>query len=54
MQTSPSSQGLRPEERERIDAPFVTFDVPFELARLRAERGFHLEGHAGQMHNITF
>jgi quercetin dioxygenase-like cupin family protein len=26
----------------------VTFDVPFELARLRAESGYHLEGHAGR------
>ena len=49
MQTSPTSQGdLRPEERDRLDAPFVTFDVPYELARLRAERGYHLEGHAGR------
>jgi hypothetical protein len=32
----------------RIDAPVVGWDLPYEIARLRAERAFGLEGHAGR------
>jgi quercetin dioxygenase-like cupin family protein len=35
----------------RVDAPFISFDVPLEVARLRAERAYELEGHAG--HTLT-
>jgi quercetin dioxygenase-like cupin family protein len=31
-----------------VDAPFVSFDLPFEIARLRAEVGYEAEGHAGR------
>jgi quercetin dioxygenase-like cupin family protein len=48
MQT-PSSPELRPEDPgRRIDASLATFDVPLELARLRSERAYELEGHAGR------
>jgi quercetin dioxygenase-like cupin family protein len=31
-----------------VDAPFVSLDLPFEIARLRAEVGYEVEGHAGR------
>ncbi len=42
------SDAFRPEPVRRVDAPFISFDVPFELARLRAERAYETEGHAGR------
>ena len=39
-------RSLRPDRR--IDGPFVSFDVPLELARLRADRSYDTEGHAGR------
>jgi quercetin dioxygenase-like cupin family protein len=49
MPTNPSSPELHPHAPERrIDGPFVTFDLPFELARLRSEHAYDLEGHAGR------
>jgi quercetin dioxygenase-like cupin family protein len=35
----------------RVDASFISFDVPHEVARLRAERAYDIEGHAG--HTLT-
>ncbi len=32
----------------RADAPFISVDLPFELARLQASRAFEAEGHAGR------
>jgi len=49
MNTATPSDALRPEHPDqRIDAPFISFDVPFELARLRAQRAYDVEGHAGR------
>ncbi len=31
-----------------IDEPFISFDVPFELARLRAGEAYEREAHAGR------
>lgn len=31
-----------------IGEPFISMDVPFERARLRANRAFEVEGHAGR------
>lgn len=44
------STAFEPEHRgdRRIDAPFITTDVPFEVARLRSERAYDVEGHAGR------
>jgi quercetin dioxygenase-like cupin family protein len=39
-------RSTRPERR--ITGPFVSFDVPFEIARLRAEGPYEREGHAGR------
>jgi quercetin dioxygenase-like cupin family protein len=40
---------FRAEDADRhIDGSFVRFDVPLELARLRADRAYHVEGHAGR------
>ena len=37
-----------PHADRRVDAAFISFDVPFEVARLRAERQYDVEGHAGR------
>ncbi len=37
-----------PHADRRVDAPFISFDVPFEVARLRTERAYDVEGHAGR------
>jgi quercetin dioxygenase-like cupin family protein len=33
---------------QRIDGPSVSFDLPFEVARLRDEPAYDAEGHAGR------
>jgi quercetin dioxygenase-like cupin family protein len=49
MMTSVPQGTPRPEEpRRRLHAPLVSFDVPFEIARLRATAAYEAEGHAGQ------
>jgi quercetin dioxygenase-like cupin family protein len=49
MGTSMAPGTLRPEYLERaIDAPFTSCDVPLEIARLRAERTYAVEGHCGR------
>jgi quercetin dioxygenase-like cupin family protein len=45
---TPSGASQAEDPDRRIDGPFVSFDVPFELARLRAERAYHVEGHVGR------
>lgn len=48
---SPSAN-VGPEHADRrVDAPFISFDVPLEVARLRAEPAYDVEGHAG--HTLT-
>lgn len=47
MTATPSGAPQPERPGRRIDAPFISFDVPFELARLRAERAYDVEGHAG-------
>jgi quercetin dioxygenase-like cupin family protein len=46
--TISSSPSARPAHADRLDAPFVSRDVPFEIARLRTERAYEAEGHAGR------
>ena len=48
MTETTASGAFRPEPGRRIDAPFISFNVPFEIARLQAERTYHTEGHAGR------
>jgi quercetin dioxygenase-like cupin family protein len=48
IEATPSG-AVRPEHPDRrIDAPLICLDVPHELARLRAERAYEAEGHAGR------
>jgi quercetin dioxygenase-like cupin family protein len=47
--TSTTPSGDHHEQPGRgLDAPFISVDVPFEIARLRAERAYETEGHAGR------
>lgn len=49
MTTANPSGATEPRRAERrIDGPFVSVDLPFEIARLRAEHAFVAEGHAGR------
>jgi quercetin dioxygenase-like cupin family protein len=48
---SPSTEFAPDNAEPRVDAPFITFDVPREVARLRAEGAYDAEGHAG--HTLT-
>jgi quercetin dioxygenase-like cupin family protein len=48
MTTSTPSGAARTDREPGTSAPLASFDVPFELARLRAERAFEVEGHAGR------
>jgi len=43
ISTSPSGSSA-----PRPDDPFISVDVPFELARLRASPAYEAEGHAGR------
>lgn len=45
---SPSTAFGPERDAHRVDAPFVAVDIPFEVARLRAERAYDAEGHAGR------
>jgi quercetin dioxygenase-like cupin family protein len=45
---TPSGALLAEDTHRRIDGPFVSFDVPFELARLRSEPAYGAEGHVGR------
>ena len=46
---SEASAHSRPEHPDRgVDAPLLTADIPIELARLRSEHGYEVEGHAGR------
>jgi quercetin dioxygenase-like cupin family protein len=38
--------GLGPERR--VSGPFVSFDLPFEIARVRAESAYEREGHCAR------
>lgn len=48
--TTATASGAHESRRieRRIDGPSVSVDVPFEIARLRAEQAFAVEGHAGR------
>lgn len=49
MITSTTSGAYRPEPSERrVDAPFISADVPSEVGQLRVERAYEAEGHAGR------
>ncbi len=48
MTAATPSGAFPPEPDRRIDGPFISFDVPFELARLRTERAYEEERHAGR------
>jgi quercetin dioxygenase-like cupin family protein len=49
MATSTPSGSARPQHPDQgIAAPFISCEVPLEIARLRAERGYAVEGHAGR------
>jgi len=48
METTTSSAFAHEQSSRRIEVPFVSCDVPFEIARLRAERAYAQEGHAGR------
>lgn len=38
--------GAAPERR--VTGPFVSFDIPFEIARVRADGGYEREGHGAR------
>lgn len=42
------SESLSEHPGRGIDDPYISVDVPFELARLRASPAFDAEGHAGR------
>jgi quercetin dioxygenase-like cupin family protein len=48
MITTPSSTFSGEGADRRIDGPHVCFDLPMELARLRAEGAYRSEGHVGR------
>jgi quercetin dioxygenase-like cupin family protein len=48
IEATPSGAFAPEHAGARIDAPFVSWDVPFELARLLAEHAYAVEGHAGR------
>lgn len=48
MQSSTSGVGRAEAPEPRIAGPFVSFDVPFEIAQLLADRAYEKEGHAGR------
>jgi quercetin dioxygenase-like cupin family protein len=49
MMTSVPHGDVRPEQPiPHPEEPFVSFDLPFEIARLQAETGYEAEGHAGR------
>jgi quercetin dioxygenase-like cupin family protein len=49
MKPTSSHDALHPADAERrLDAPFISFGVPFEIARLRAEPEYQAEGHTGR------
>jgi quercetin dioxygenase-like cupin family protein len=49
MTPATPSAAFRPERPgQRIDIPFISVDVPLEIARLRAERAYEQDGHAGR------
>jgi quercetin dioxygenase-like cupin family protein len=45
---TPAPEPRAEDAEARLDGPCVCFDVPHELARLRAARAYHVEGHAGR------
>lgn len=49
MAEATASGALQPQRTEpRIDGPFISFDVPLEIARLRAAGAHEREHHAGR------
>ena len=48
IETTPSSALERESSRLRIGGALVSVDLPFEIARLRAERAYEQERHAGR------
>jgi len=48
MNTSPSSVHHPWRDEHRVDAPFISADVPSEIGRLRVEHAYETEGHAGR------
>jgi hypothetical protein len=49
MMTSAPHGDVRPEQPiPHPEELFVSFDLPFEIARLQAETGYEAEGHAGR------
>ncbi len=48
MQASSSNVGRSEAPERQIDGPFISLDVPFELAQLLADRAYGEEGHAGR------
>jgi quercetin dioxygenase-like cupin family protein len=48
MITTPSSVYHSGREERRVDAPFMSADVPSEIGRLRVEHAYETEGHAGR------
>jgi quercetin dioxygenase-like cupin family protein len=48
IEATPSGAFASEHPGQPIDAPFVSFDVPFELARLRTEHAYDVDGHTGR------
>jgi quercetin dioxygenase-like cupin family protein len=48
MMTPASHGDVREDLRPRPASPFVSSDLPFEIARLQTEVGYEAEGHAGR------
>lgn len=45
---TPSGASAFAQPEQRIDGPFSSCDIPFELARLRSEPAYAKDGHAGR------
>ena len=48
IQASSSDIGRIESPERQIDGPFISLEVPFEIARLLADRAYEEEGHAGR------
>jgi quercetin dioxygenase-like cupin family protein len=48
MQASSSDIGRNEAPERQIDGPFISLDLPFEIAQLVADRAYEEEGHAGR------